>query len=50
VLEFLGAKAIPPFSSAGYPQPAPRGLLLFSASFLGNAGFPAKEKPVFYVG
>jgi hypothetical protein len=50
VLEFFGAKAIPPSSSAGYPQPAARGLLLFSACFFGNAGLPAKEKPVFYVG
>jgi hypothetical protein len=48
VSELIHVQAILPSSSAGYPLPAASGVLLISASFLGNAGLPAKEKPVFY--
>jgi hypothetical protein len=50
VLEFFCAKVIPPSFSAGDPPPAASAPISLSAYFLGNAGLPAKEKPIFYTG
>jgi hypothetical protein len=48
VLEFFGAKAISPSSSAGNPQPADRFFSLILFPFWRNDGLPGSDQNSFY--